>query len=183
MGMYDCTFLFYIQFSFHFFAYALPVACRYNEIRGTGLLRGILNWLNRKKKKICTFNLFPLTGLHYIQCVLNGWCILSTVQEKLQSVAIQLVKSTVFSSFSPHKTENCSWQKPVRNRQRKTDDFSPNLLHCTRQKSHLTSNGKIAWLLLSSWVCRASLLFLNKLDHEWTAELDRELRSLSQPLI
>ena len=106
------------------------MACRYSEIRGTGLFRGILNCLNRKKKKkICTFNLFRLSGLHYIQGVFKGWCILSTVQEKLQSVAIQLVKSTVFSSFSTHKTGNCSWQKPVRNRQRKTDDFFPNLLH------------------------------------------------------
>ena len=117
------------------------MVCRYNEIRGTGLFRGILNCLNRKKKLYVYF--IPLTGLHYIQCVFKGWCILSTVQEKLQSVAIQLVKSTVFSSFSPHKTENCSWQKPVRNLQRKTDDFSPNLLHFTRQKSHLTSNGKM----------------------------------------
>ena len=92
----------FFQFFFLFFAYDLPVACRYNEIRGTGLLRGILNCLNRKKKKkICTFNLFSLTGLHYIQCVFKGWCILSTVQETLQSVAIQLVKSSVFFSFSP----------------------------------------------------------------------------------
>ena len=158
--MYDCTFLFYIQFFFLFFAYALPVVCRYNEIRGTGLLRGIPDCLNRKKKKkLCTFNLFPLTGLHYIQGVFKGWCILSTVQEKLQSVAIQLVKSTVFSSFSPHKTENCSWQKPVRNLQRKTDDFFPNLLHFTRQKSHLTSNGKMDCFCLPGFAVRCCFFF------------------------
>lgn len=141
------------------------MVCRYNEIRSTDLFRGILNCLNRKKKKICTFNLFRLSGLHYIQCVFKGWCILSTVQEKLQSVAIQLVKSTVFSSFSPHKTENCSWQKPVRNRQRKTDDFSPNLLHFTRQKSHLTSNGKMDCFVFLGLPCVAAF-FLNELDHE-----------------
>ena len=163
--MYDCTFLFYIQFFFYFFAYALPVVCRYNEIRGTGLLRGIPDCLNRKKKKLCTFNLFPLSGLHYIQCVFKGWCILSTVQEKLQSVAIQLVKSTVLSSFSPHKTENCSWQKPVRNLQRKTDDFSPNLLHFTRQKSHLTSNGKMDCFVFLG-LPRVAAFFFDKLYHE-----------------
>lgn len=164
--MYDCTFLFYIQFFFYFFAYALPVVCRYNEIRGTDLFRGILNCLNRKKKKICTFNLFPLSGLHYIQCVFKGWCILSTVQEKLQSVAIQLVKSTVFSSFSPHKTENCSWQKPVRNLQRKTDDFSPDLLHFTRQKSHLTSDCKMDCFVFLGLPRVAAFFFFDRLYHE-----------------
>ena len=158
------SFLFSVLFSI-FFAYALPVVCRYNEIRGTGLLRGIPDCLNRKKKKLCTFNLFPLTGLHYIQCVFKGWCILSTVQEKLQSVAIQLVKSTVLSSFSPHKTENCSWQKPVRNLQRKTDDFSPNLLHFTRQKSHLTSNGKMDCFVFLG-LPRVAAFFFDKLYHE-----------------
>ena len=73
--MYDCTFLFCIQFFFYFFAYALPVVCRYNEIRGTGLFRGILNCLNRKKKIVrlfyslelvfTIFSVYSKAGAHY----------------------------------------------------------------------------------------------------------------------
>ena len=75
IGMYDCKFLFYIQFFFYFIAYALPVVCRYNEIRGTGLFRGILNCLNRKKKIVrlfyslelvfTIFSVYSKAGAHY----------------------------------------------------------------------------------------------------------------------
>ena len=138
------------------------MVCRYNEIRGTDLFRGILNCLNRKKKKICTFNLFPLSGLHYIQCVFKGWCILSTVQEKLQSVAIQLVKSTVLSSFSPHKTENCSWQKPVRNRQRKTDDFFPKFIAFYTTKKSPYIEWQNGLLCLPGFAVRCCFFFFLK---------------------
>ena len=172
MGMYDCKFLFYFQFFSLFFLLTLfPWSVDIMKYEALTFFEEYLTVWTEKKKKICTFNLFPLSGLHYIQCVFKGWCILSTVQEKLQSVAIQLVKSTVLSSFSPHKTENCSWQKPVRNLQRKTDDFSPNLLHFTRQKSHLTSNGKMDCFVFLG-LPRVAAFFFDKLYHEWTAELN-----------
>lgn len=149
--------------SFLFFAYAFPVVSKCNEIRGTGVLKGILNCPNQKKKKICTFNLLSLTGLHYIQCVFKGWCIVSTVQETLQFInsTSKIIRLFLIFTVTVTRRKTIVGKSPFKIDREKRMTFPQ--IYCvfkyTIKKSHLIPNGKMDCFCLP-WFAARRCIFL-----------------------